>query len=57
MKSLRANVGQSGQFHVEFGGAVTACLVTGEKSIDLMILHYHSNKDSLLEIYIVEDFI
>ena len=33
-----------------------ACLVTSEESIDLMILHYHWNKDFLLEIYIIEDF-
>ena len=33
-----------------------ACLVTGEESIDLMILHYHWNKDSSLGICIVDDF-
>ena len=42
-----------------FGGFINslrACMVTDKESIDLMILHYHWNKDFVLEIYIFEDF-
>ena len=39
-----------------FQQIIRACLVIGEESIDLMILHYHWNKDSSPGICIVEDF-